>query len=47
MKYDRISSVLVNAKAGIEHLSDKLIFFILQGKPNISVTDDTLVEALA
>ena len=29
MKYDRISSVLVNAKAGIEHLSDKLIFFIL------------------
>lgn len=47
MKYDRISSVLVNAKAGIEHLADKLIFFILQGKPNISVTDDTLVEALA
>merc|ERR1711976_23495 len=27
--------------------ADKLIFFILQGKPNISVTDDTLVEALA
>lgn len=46
-KYDRISSVLVNAKAGIEHLADKLVFFILQGKPNISVTDETLVEALA
>lgn len=29
MKYDRISSVLVNAKAGIEHLADKLIFFIV------------------
>jgi len=29
MKYDRISSVLVNAKAGIEHLADKLVFFIV------------------
>ena len=29
MKYDRISSVLVNAKAGIEHLSDKLLFYIV------------------
>ena len=28
-KYDRISSVLVNAKAGIEHLADKLVFFIV------------------
>ena len=30
MKYDRISSVLVNAKAGIEHLADKLVFFIVR-----------------
>lgn len=29
MKYDRISNVLVNAKAGIEHLADKLVFFIV------------------
>lgn len=32
MKYDRISNVLVNAKAGIEHLADKLVFFIVKPK---------------
>eukprot|EP01017_Pseudomicrothorax_dubius_P041294 TRINITY_DN6586_c0_g1_i1.p1 TRINITY_DN6586_c0_g1~~TRINITY_DN6586_c0_g1_i1.p1 ORF type:complete len:541 (+),score=197.99 TRINITY_DN6586_c0_g1_i1:32-1654(+) len=46
-KYERISNVLVNVKAGIEHLCEKLEFFRLEGKPNINVSDETIVEALA
>jgi hypothetical protein len=37
---------LVNAKAGIEHLSEKLNDIKLEGVPNVVVTDNTLVEAL-
>eukprot|EP01016_Furgasonia_blochmanni_P005904 TRINITY_DN12332_c0_g1_i1.p1 TRINITY_DN12332_c0_g1~~TRINITY_DN12332_c0_g1_i1.p1 ORF type:complete len:536 (+),score=134.05 TRINITY_DN12332_c0_g1_i1:290-1897(+) len=47
LKYERISKILVNAKAGVEHLSERLEFFPLVGKPNLTVTDETLVECLA
>ena len=45
-KLERISKVLVNAKSGIEHLSDKLTDIKQEGVPNIVVTDNTLVESL-
>ena len=45
-KLERINKVLVNAKAGIEHLCDKLNDIKLEGVPNVYVTDNTLVEAL-
>lgn len=45
-KLERIVKKLVDSKAGIEHLSDKLIDIKLDDEPNITVTDDTLVESL-
>jgi len=36
----------VSAKAGIEHLSEKLNDIKLEGIPNVQVTDNALVEAL-
>ncbi len=45
-KLERINKVLVNAKAGIEHLCEKLNDIKLEGVPNVIVTDNTLVEAL-
>ncbi|CDW80685.1 UNKNOWN [Stylonychia lemnae] len=45
-KLERINKILVNAKAGIEHLSEKLNDIKLEGVPNVVVTDNTLVEAL-
>jgi len=47
LKYERVSKVLINAKAGIEHLAHKLETHELPGKATISVTDETLVEALS
>jgi len=47
LKYERVQKILVNVKAGIEHLYEKLEFFKLEGKPNIMVSDETLVEGLA
>lgn len=47
LKYERVSKILVNVKAGIEHLYEKIEFFKLEGKPNIIITDETLVEGLA
>ena len=43
---ERINKILVNAKAGIEHLCEKLNDIKLEGVPNVLVTDNTLVEAL-
>lgn len=37
---------MVNAKAGIEHLCEKLTDVKIEGMPNVVVTDNTLVEAL-
>ena len=45
-KLERINKVLVNAKAGIEHLCEKLNDIKLEGIPNVKVLDNTLVEAL-
>ena len=45
-KLERINKVLVSAKAGIEHLCEKLNDIKLEGIPNVAVTDNTLVEAL-
>lgn len=45
-KLERINRVLVSAKAGIEHLCEKLNDIKLEGIPNVMVTDNTLVEAL-
>jgi len=45
-RLERINKVLVNAKAGIEHLCEKLNDIKLEGVPNVVVTDNTLVEAL-
>jgi len=46
LKYERLSKILVNAKAGIEHLNDKLEFYKIDGKPPITVSDETLGETL-
>jgi len=45
-KLERINKITVNAKAGIEHLCEKLNDIKLEGVPNVFVTDNTLVEAL-
>lgn len=37
----------MNVKAGIEHLYEKLEFFKLEGKPNIVISDETLVDGLS
>jgi len=41
-----MTKVLVNAKAGVEHLCEKLADIQIAGSSNIIVTDDTMVEAL-
>lgn len=38
--------VLVNAKAGVEHLCEKLADIKIPGSSKIIVNDDTMVEAL-
>lgn len=45
-KMERIEKVVIDCKAGIEHLSDKLIDIKLDEEPNITVTDESLVESL-
>ena len=45
-KLERIEKTLINAKAGIEHLCEKLNEIKLQGVPNVLVSDNTLVEAM-
>ena len=45
-KLERINKILINAKAGIEHLCEKLNDIKLEGIPNVMITDNTLVEAL-
>lgn len=44
-KYERLSKILINVKAGIQHLSDKLDTVPLEEEP-IPVTDDSLVQVL-
>ena len=44
-KYERIAKVLINVKAGIEHLSDKLEN-VRSDMPPVQLTDDTIVDVL-
>jgi len=43
---ERINKILVNAKAGIEHICEKLGDIKIEGFQQIQVTDNTLVDAL-
>ena len=45
-KIEKMQKVLVNAKAGIEHLCEKLADIKIPGSHNIIVTDESMVEAL-
>jgi hypothetical protein len=45
-KVERSHKILANGKAGIEHLSDKLIEIKLKDEPNEKVTEDTMIKAL-
>jgi hypothetical protein len=45
-KYERIAKILINVKAGVEHLADKLETIKLD-QPQVVLTDDTVVEVLA
>lgn len=45
-RLERINRVLIDSKAGIEHLSDKLIDIKLDDSPNIEISDDNIVECL-
>ena len=45
-RLERINQNLVNVKAGVEHLQEKLTDIRLEGVSNVVVTDNTLVEAL-
>lgn len=47
VKHERVTKVLISAKAGIEHLAHKLETHELPGRANIPVSDETLVEALS
>ena len=47
-KLERVNKVLVHAKAGIEHLAEKLQDVKLDNQSsNIQISDNTLVEALS
>ena len=43
---ERANKVIIDWKAGIEHLGDKIIDFKLDDEPNIAISDETLVESL-
>lgn len=45
-KLERIVKKVIDSKAGIEHLSDKLIDIRLDDEPNVVVSDDTLIDSL-
>jgi len=45
-KLERINRIVIDSKAGIEHVSDRLLDLKLDDEPNIVVTEDTLVESL-
>eukprot|EP00743_Colponemidia_sp_Colp-15_P001495 GILK01001635.1.p1 GENE.GILK01001635.1~~GILK01001635.1.p1 ORF type:complete len:555 (-),score=144.99 GILK01001635.1:170-1834(-) len=46
LKYERVAKILINVKAGIDHLNDKLETIKLDNVPNIAMTDETIVEVL-
>eukprot|EP00746_Dinoflagellata_sp_MGD_P160943 gnl/MRDRNA2_/MRDRNA2_87917_c0_seq1.p1 gnl/MRDRNA2_/MRDRNA2_87917_c0~~gnl/MRDRNA2_/MRDRNA2_87917_c0_seq1.p1 ORF type:complete len:533 (+),score=183.12 gnl/MRDRNA2_/MRDRNA2_87917_c0_seq1:93-1691(+) len=46
-KYERIAMVLINMKAGINHIADKLKNIKLDGESNIEMSDETVEEVLS
>lgn len=45
-KFERIVQILINVKAGVEHLSERLENIRIEGQGNIPVTDENIIEAL-
>merc|ERR1711959_30499 len=45
-KYERIAKVLVNVKAGVQHLYDKLEAITVGQPPITTMNDDTVVDVL-
>jgi len=46
-KYERVAMVLINMKAGINHIGDKLKNIKLDGESNIEMSDETVEEVLS
>lgn len=47
MKHERVSGMITDLKAGIEHMSDRLAFHPLRDQQNIVISDENLIEGLA
>lgn len=47
MKFERLSNMITDLKAGIEHMAERLEFYKLRDQSNIFITDDNLIEGLA
>ena len=47
MKHERVSGMITDLKAGIEHMAERLEFYKLRDQMNIIVTDENLIEGLA
>ena len=45
-RFDKMTKLLVNAKAGIEHLSDRLVQVKIPDGNKLDVTDETVLEVL-
>lgn len=45
-KKKKISKLLVEVKAGVEHLYDKLAFYRLEEAEALNVTQDSLVQVI-
>ena len=45
LKYERLAKMLIQVKAGIDHLAEKLDA-VRQGGRQITMTDDTIVDVL-
>ena len=43
LRYERVAKILINVKAGVEHLAD-MLEPIKIGAPPMAMTDDTVVE---
>merc|ERR1712139_462197 len=46
-KYERMAMVLINMKAGINHIADKLKHIKLDGESPIEMSDETVEEVLS
>merc|ERR1711977_164957 len=46
-KFERMAKVLINVKAGVDHLADKLTLIKLDGESPIEMSDETVEEVLS